>query len=154
MNCPALVIRDADRVVHIRLASMMCDYRLVTDTARRTLLMCDADRVVRISLAANVAQRQPEIAMIREDAKWIGYRRFELRCLQCGELFQAARSDAKYCKPGCRKAAGRRKEQLRRAATDAINQIEVVKRYMKLYPECEYIGAIELERIASTFDDV
>lgn len=87
--------------------------------------------------------------MIREDAEFISSSRgWKLQCLQCGQTFQAHRRDAKYCPDGrCRQNAARRKKDLQRAANHAISQIRAVQQLMRQYPDLEFVGALELERI-------
>lgn len=69
--------------------------------------------------------------------------------MQCDSVFYSKRRDAQYDSPLCRKAASRRKEQMRRAADNAISQISHIRGLMAKYPDLENVGALELERIAS-----
>lgn len=86
--------------------------------------------------------------MIREDGKYLGSGRYELTCLQCGIKFRARRRDAKYCPDGrCRQIVARRKKDLQRASNNAISQIRTVQQLMHKYPDLEFVGALELERI-------
>lgn len=86
--------------------------------------------------------------MIRDDAKW-DYEQhgYVLTCLQCGVEFIARRSDAKFHSPVCRKANARRKDQIQRAATVAIDQIKYIRRMVSEYPDLEIAAALELDRI-------
>jgi hypothetical protein len=88
--------------------------------------------------------------MNRDEAKRVDGRHWELICLQCGQPFLTTRRDAKYCPDGrCRQIIARRKKDLRRAANRAILQVRSIHQLMRKYPDLEFIGAIELERIES-----
>lgn len=87
--------------------------------------------------------------MIRDEAKWnsrVGA--YELPCLQCGTSFFAKRSDAKFCGAICRKASARRKEQIERAAMNAIGQIAYIRSMASKYPDLEIVAGLQLDRLA------
>lgn len=91
--------------------------------------------------------------MIRDNVKWNfekgGY---ELTCLQCGKVFIAKRSDAKFCSAVCRKASARRKAQLKRAADNALQEIAFIHRQMAKYPDLRFDGTAQLGRIDEALD--
>lgn len=68
-------------------------------------------------------------------------------CDQCGHTFYASRHDAKFCSPICRKAASRRKEQMKRMADHAISQINSIKRYAEKFEGLDIFGSVQLDRI-------
>lgn len=86
--------------------------------------------------------------MIRDDAKWNWEKRaYELTCLHCGTAFLAKRSDAKFCGSVCRKATSRRKDQLERAAKNAIAEIAYIRRMAEKYTDLQAAAAVQLEQI-------
>lgn len=83
-----------------------------------------------------------------------GHLRHRMTCDQCGREFESGRQHTKYCGPNCRKAASRRKEQIRRSANKAIAEIRAIQSYTKKYEGLEMVGAVELERILSELQSV
>jgi len=99
-----------------------------------------------------VVTYQGEAMPIRNDYQYRGSHGFGLRCLQCGKEFEAARRDAKFCSPVCRKASARRKAQLKRAADIALQEIAFIRRQMEMYPDLKLEGQLQLDRIDQALD--
>ena len=73
--------------------------------------------------------------MRRRDYKWINNRQMEMPCMECGKTFTAARDDACFCGPSCRKKASRRKERVQQALVNAMRDIQFLKVTQVLRPD-------------------
>lgn len=62
------------------------------------------------------------------------------------------RIDAKYCSAVCRKASSRRKDQIARAASKAIEEVGYIRKLASRYPDLEYAAAVQLERIRQALE--
>ena len=73
--------------------------------------------------------------MRQRDYKWINNRQMEMPCMECGKTFTAARDDACFCGPSCRKKASRRKERIQQALVNAMRDIQFLKVTQVLRPD-------------------
>lgn len=75
--------------------------------------------------------------MRRYDYVWEGGGLLRMPCLECGENFSAKRCDAKFCSSNCRKSWSRRKEQIGRDLSIALQSIESIRRVQRERPDLD-----------------